>query len=55
MGNTENEFWKSTPKKILKLIHIHCKINNPDYAIAENKNENGSYITEGKKVLKCLD
>ena len=53
LDNTEEEFWKSTPRKIFKLIEIHCNINDPEKDI--NKSKNGSYISNGEKVLKCLD
>jgi len=55
LGNTEEEFWKSTPRKIFKLIDIHCKINNPSKDDNVKKSKNGSYIADDRKVLKCLD
>ena len=29
LGLSENEFWRSTPKKLYKLAEIHVKVNSP--------------------------
>lgn len=47
LGGTEEEFWKSTPCKIFKLLDIHADVNG----INKNNKDNDSDI----KTFKVLD
>lgn len=39
LGMTEEEFLKSTPKKLFKLADIHLELNSPKEEKKENKQE----------------
>ncbi|WP_321835363.1 hypothetical protein [Clostridium butyricum] len=51
LGNSEEDFWNSTPRKIFSLLDIHCKVNKI------NKDNNTQKKGESKEVrtMKVLD
>lgn len=47
----ENEFWRSTPDKLVRLSKIHYEINNPKNNKTNDikHNEKGEIITRGER------
>ncbi|WP_205456516.1 hypothetical protein [Clostridium botulinum] len=55
MGKTEKEFWNSTLRKIFSQLECYKEAHSDKKTRNIKKSENGSYISNGEKVLKCLD
>ena len=56
LGWTEEQFFSSTIKHIMKQINIHMKINNPDARDkVENKETNSKGKVENSQVFTVLD
>lgn len=56
LGWTEEQFFSSTIKHIMKQINIHMKINNPDARDkVENKETNSKSKFENSQVFTVLD
>ena len=56
LGWTEEQFFSSTIKHMMKQINIHMKINNPDARDkVENKETNSNSKIENNQVFTVLD
>ena len=56
LGWTEEQFFSSTIKHIMKQINIHMKVNNPDTRDkVENKETNSKSKVENSQVFDVLD
>lgn len=56
LGWTEEQFYSSTIKHIMKQINIHMKVNNPNARDrVENKETNIKSKVENSQVFDVLD
>lgn len=55
LGWSEETFYSSSLKHIMKQINIHMKINNPDGFKSENKETNRKEIGGNTQVFEVLD
>ncbi|NFI06066.1 hypothetical protein FC959_17220 [Clostridium botulinum] len=55
LGKTEKEFWNSTLRKIFSQLECYKEAHSDKKTRNIKKSQNGSYISNGEKVLKCLD
>jgi hypothetical protein len=56
LGWTEEQFYSSSLKHIMKQMNIHMKINNPDAGDKfENRETNSKSNTENSQVFAVLD
>lgn len=55
LGKTEEDFWKSTPRKIFSQLECYKEAHRKKNSRNISNNRTGSHITQETKVLKCLD
>ena len=55
LGMSEEEFLKSTPKKLFKLAEIHSKLNSPPAEEEGNNNKSTKKKKPKKSEAKYID
>ena len=49
---SEENFWSSTPAKIVKLANIHMEINNPNKNKENDRYHNTSTNSKGERIFR---